>query len=253
MTRLHIEEDIHNFVQYIDKTCIKETGHTKNVANFKQLISFCKNLESAYNPSNEVLKIEQLERCYQKSLDSITASEHYRQLFASETINRKCAFENLKPYATKIINAFAVSGVSKQTLTEAKVINKKIQGAKLKIEDNSYLASQQSYNRKIEHFSDLINLLASNPIYNPNEEELKVTTLQKKLTHLQTQNAILTKSNTQYSTALNQRNQILYNDENGLVTIAKKVKLYIKSVFGASSEKYRQLTSIEFKVRKTSP
>jgi hypothetical protein len=37
-----------------------ETGHAKNVANFQDLISFCKGYGIIYNPSKEVLKVVKL-------------------------------------------------------------------------------------------------------------------------------------------------------------------------------------------------
>ena len=46
------------------------------------------------------------------------------------------------------------------------------------------------------------------------------------------------------------RNQTLYNPLSGLVKVAKEVKLYIKSVFGATSPQYKQISDLEFKIRK---
>lgn len=230
---------------------LHETGHAKNVAGFLCLIAYCKNLGSVYNPSNSILTFEHLEAFYRIALEKITAVETQKALFTTNISNRKRSFENLKPFATKIINAFAVSGVDRQTLEVAKSINKKIQGVLLKNNDQTYPASQQSYDRKLEHFEALIEILAQNPVYNPNEEELKITSLQGKLRDMKTQNQNLMRSHDKYNEALTERNQTLYDPETGLVSVSKKVKQYIKSVFGANSEQYHQLVTIEFKVRKT--
>jgi hypothetical protein len=43
------------------------------------------------------------------------------------------------------------------------------------------------------------------------------------------------------------RDKVLYKETTGLVDTAKAVKLYIKSIFGARSAEYAQVSVIEFK------
>jgi hypothetical protein len=45
------------------------------------------------------------------------------------------------------------------------------------------------------------------------------------------------------------RNSILYASVSGLVDVALDVKKYVKSVYGASSPQYKQVSKIEFKNR----
>ena len=47
-----------------------------------------------------------------------------------------------------------------------------------------------------------------------------------------------------------ERNQSLYNPLTGLVQTAKEVKQYVKSVFGTTSPQYKQVSGLEFKIRK---
>ncbi|MEW5676234.1 hypothetical protein ABGT15_07965 [Flavobacterium enshiense] len=226
-----------------------ETGHAKNVANFLRLISYCHSLEEIYNPSNNRLKIAQLETLYHIALEKLNDVRTQKTNFDIHTNNRRKAFEDLKPFCTKITNAFAVSGVNKLILEDAKAVNKKIQGVVLKNTAETNYCSQQSYDRKIEHFANLTEILKQNTIYNPNEQELKIDSLQTKLDHLRTQNHNLINSYLLYSKALQERNQTLYNAESGLIQTAKEVKQYIKSVFGTNSSQYHQIRNIEFKVR----
>lgn len=232
-----------------------ETGHAKNVANFARLISFCQGLEATYNPSNDRLKIPHLLNLHQNALEKLNEVRIKKTNFDIHTNNRRNAFEDLKPFCTKIINAFAVSGVNKLNLEDAKSVNKKIQGVVLKsasetLGSGNISTSQQSYDRKIDHFATLIEILKQNPIYNPNEQELKIASLEEKLNLLQTHNLKLIASYNDYSNALQQRNMALYNPETGLVQKSKKIKQYIKSVFGANSTQFSQISSLEFKVRR---
>lgn len=47
-----------------------------------------------------------------------------------------------------------------------------------------------------------------------------------------------------------ERDQILYTDGTGLYTIAQNVKKYVKSLYGATSPEYKNVSSIEFTSRK---
>ncbi|WP_298116667.1 hypothetical protein [Flavobacterium sp.] len=239
---------------------ISETGHAKNIANFQDLISFCQGYGTIYNPTKELLKIPQLQLLYQTSLNSLNTAKTGKTNFDNATNERRNSFSNLKPLSTKVINSFAVSGVDNLTLLDAKTINKKLQGTRKKSDEEAtstnatpttrISTSQQSYDRLIDHFSSLIFLLEQNLVYNPNEEDLKVTSLQAKLNDLQSKNTNLINAYTSYSNSLINRNFELYNSPASLVKVSKEVKQYVKSIFGAKSPQYKQVSSLEFKVIK---
>ena len=180
-----------------------ETGHAKNIANFQDLISFCQGYGASYNPTKESLKIPQLLALYQLAQDKLNATKTQKTAFDTATNERRNTFANLKPLATKIINAFAVSGADTLAIADAKTVNKKLQGASSKKATteqttpentpttNSISTSQQSYDRLIDHFANLIQVVEQNTNYTPNETELQVATLQTKLTELQTKNTTL--------------------------------------------------------------
>mgnify|MGYP001128598355 FL=1 len=239
-----------------------ETGHAKNIANLQDLISFCQGYGATYNPTKESLKIPQLQALYQLAQDKLNATKTQKTAFDNATNERRNTFANLKPLATKIINAFAVSGADTLAIADAKTVNKKLQGISSKKSttntDNlppsgelkGASTSQQSYDRLIDHFANLIQVVEQNTNYTPNETELQVATLQTKLTELQTKNTNLINAYTSYSNAMIERNQTLYNPLSGLVQTSKEVKQYVKSVFGAISPQYKQVSGLEFKVIK---
>lgn len=243
------------------KKSVSETGHAKNAANFERLIALCEGFGTIYNPSNDRLKIQQLQSLSQSVRTRINEVRVHKTDFDNVTNIRRAAFEDLRPFATRIINAFIVSGADKLTIEDAKTINKKIQGTATNRTDastsdsvyttsgNTISTSQQSYDRKIDHLANLIEILSQSQVYNPNEEELKINTLQTKLVNLQEKNNTLSESHSRYSNALLQRNRELYNPETGLIQTAKEVKFYIKSVYGATSPEYNLVSRLEFKIR----
>ncbi len=123
-----------------------------------------------------------------------------------------------------------------------KSMNKKLQGttsrkASATAEDSqpdtgkTISTSQQSYDKMVEHFSSIIEILIQNPAYNPNENDLKITSLQDKLSDMQTKNSELIDAYTQYSNAMLERNQVLYNPLSGLVQTFQRNKAICEKYF----------------------
>ena len=53
-----------------------------------------------------------------------------------------------------------------------------------------------------------------------------------------------------YSNARITRDNLLYSKDSGLVDVAMDVKNYVKSIFGATSPEYANVSDIEFTNRK---
>lgn len=252
-----------------------EVGHAKNVANLETLISFCKGYGAKYVPTNPRIQIAQLNALLAASQTKIQNVHNTKTAFIIATNERQKEFENLKKLSTKILSALSASGINPQIINDAKSINTKLQGTSTRkkttksttstpsadLDGNSSTntentpsrdlagisTSQQSYDRLIDHFTALIQLLTQNTTYNPNEVELKTATLNTKLTALKTKNSNLKNAYTNYSNAQIDRNKFFYDPTSGLVQVSKEVKQYVKSIFGSSAPEYKQVSGIIFK------
>jgi len=239
-----------------------ETGHAKNVANLEDLISFCTGYGATYNPSKDALTIAKLTDLQTNAKASLQQAKTTKTGFDNATNARQLAFKDLKPLATKVVNALSVSGATDLAVADAKTINRKIQGAKANGDtkkpttpaapnapaptDKTISTSQQSYDSLIDHFTKLIEAVSQDANYKPNEKELQTATLQTKLDGLKISNTGLVNTYTSWSNARINRNTILYNPLTGLVQTALEVKKYVKSVFGASSPQFKQVSKLEF-------
>ncbi len=238
-----------------------ETGHAKNVANFEDLISFCNGYGGSYNPSKASIQIPSLQALRTTAQNDLTNLTTVNSVFINATNARQAAFNPLKPLATRIVNALDASEASDTLVQDAKTINRKIQGSRAKkvakpdtsTPDSeptetakSISVSQQSYDSLIENFKKLIDLVASEPTYTPNEPELQIATLTAQAADLEARNTAVIDANTNLSNARIARNETLYEPINGLYDIAMEVKKYVKSVFGATSPQYNQVSKIKF-------
>lgn len=246
-------------------TSTTETGHAKNVANFESLTLSAIGFGSAYNPSKDSLKIPAMQTLLGDAKNSLNAVNVAQATYSNAVAARESAFEPLSKLITRVNNSLKATDTTTQVDESAQTIVRKLQGtrasAKLTDEEkkaleaegkevNQISASQMSYDSRMENFDKLIALLSSVPEYKPNEEELKVATLSALHDDLKSKNADVVTSEIQLNNARISRNDILYKALSGMVDIAYDAKLYIKSVFGASSPQYKQIAKLEFKTLK---
>lgn len=243
-----------------------ETGHAINAANLEDLISYCTGYGAKYNPTRAALKLTALSPLLTAAQASITAVITTKTPYDKAVNNRQIAFEPLKRLSTKIIQFLDISDANKKTVEDAKGFNAKIQGKRAKgspatpeetpkagepqPEDKSISVSQQSYDRLVDHFAKLIDLLTAEATYIPNEVPIQVATLKNLLTQLKTTNSAVITATTPYSNALIARDAVLYTETTGLVDIANDVKKYVKVVFGTKSPQNEQVSKIKFTQRK---
>ncbi len=233
-----------------------ETGHAKNVANFRDLITFVTGYGATYNPNKDALKIPQLNTVHTNSETSLADVISKKTNHETAINNRSNAFKDLKSLATRIINALQATDASNAKIEDAKAYNKKLQGARANAgaapsnpdepTPNTRSTSQQSYDQQIQHLAGIISILESEPSYAPNENELKVATLTAKKADLTTKNNAVDTAYVSVSNARIARDTALYSTDTGLLDIATDVKQYVKSIFGSTSPQYAQVKGIIF-------
>jgi hypothetical protein len=241
-----------------------ETGHAKNVANFEDLISFCTGYGAQYNPSNPTLTLTALNTLFTNAKASLDTLNTTRVPWVIAVNAREIAFKPLSPLVTRVINALDSTEASAEIVADAKTISRKIQGSRSSKtvtttppdpnnpapDPKTVSASQMSYDSRIENLQKLVKLLAAQPEYTPNETELSVATLDTLHSNLTTLNSAAVNTYTSVSNSRIARNNSLYSPVTGLVDIAGSVKKYVKSVFGASSPQYKQISGLQFRIVK---
>lgn len=240
---------------------ISETGHANNVANLESLIISATAFGASYNPSKESIKLPALQTLLSASKESLNDVNIAQSAYSNAVSARESAFEPFSKLITRVNNALKASDTTVQVDESAETIVRKLQGrrasAKITEEEkkaleaegkevNQISATQLSYDSRLKNFDKLIMLLSSVPLYNPNEEDLKVTSLTTYYNELKAKNTDVLVPTVQLSNARISRNEILYKPLTGLVDTAFDFKVYIKSVFGATSPQYKQISKLKF-------
>jgi hypothetical protein len=194
------------------------------------------------------------------AIAALQAVKVAKTAYDNATNARELAFKPLKSLANKIVNGLAATEATAQTVDDVKSTNNKIQGKRAKAvekPDAKALAagaepvktastSQQSYDKLMDHFAQLIATLTAEPKYLPNENELKVATLNTLLTDLRAKNTAVISATTALSNARIARDNALYGETTGILDVAQDVKQYVKSLFGANSPQYKQVSGLKF-------
>ena len=238
-----------------------ETGHAKNVANLDELISFATGYEKDYNPSKPTIKLEALKSLSGSAKNAIAAVNAALPAFSNAVAAREAAFAPLSKLVTRVLNALKATDTTIQVYESARTLVRKIQGrratAKKSPDEIKALSadgkeaveissSQMSYNSRLDNFDKLIKLLGSVSLYAPNEEDLKITSLTALHNDLNAKNIAVVNAAVPLSNARISRNNVLYKANTGLVDIAADTKTYIKSLYGATSPQYKQVSKLEF-------
>ena len=221
-----------------------ETGHAQNAAKFKVIIVKVTALGTGYNPSKAAIKLLGLNTVSTNADASILAVDNAFTPWQNATNAREIPFSGLSARTTLIINALKATDATAQTIKDAIFLEKKIQGklisSKVPVvnppDPNApvYIsASQMQFDSRIENFGKLLILLGAEPLYTPNEDNLKLAGTEGLTAYL----ATLTSTNTAVISAAETllqarkaRNIVLYKDGSGLFDIQRAVRRYIRSL-----------------------
>ncbi|MBD8082252.1 hypothetical protein [Chryseobacterium caseinilyticum] len=231
-----------------------EVGHAKNVANLQKITQQVSTY-SLYNPPVDNISVASLQALYTAANAKLTEVGDKKNANKNAIVARQSAFEDLKSTCTRIMNLLEILGLPQGTLDQAKSLNRSIQGSSKKTttlpEDGkeapkSSSTSRQSFTQQEDNFGLLVQLLGTIPNYTPNEEDLKLANLTTYHQSLESATETVDQTEAQLNTKMIERDKILYDEETGLYTLAMNVKKYVKSLYGATSPEYNDVSAIKF-------
>lgn len=238
---------------------MSETGHAKNIEHFGTMISFVQGYGAAYDPSNAAIALSALEAKLAAASATINAVITAMAPWKTKVNDRETVYEGIRKLVTRIVNSFAASGAPQNAIDDARGFKRKIDGARAKAlpkddpetpedESKGNSVSQRSYTQVADNFEELIAFLNDqSTFYKPNEVDLQISTLEAKLASMKAANAAVVTAATPLSNARLARNEEMYAKDTGLVDLAALVKKYVKSVYGADSPQFKQISGLEFR------
>lgn len=238
-----------------------ESGMNTYLWNFRKLINVCTGFGSAYNPQNPALQVSALETQLADAQTSIANVDALLPTYLTAASVRQERIAIIMPLATRVQATALVLGLPSSIMTRIKEVVRKIRGKRLhnlpeKTATNNEAeqtkrtsVAQTSFNEKIERFSQLIDLVGSQPQYNPVETDLSVTAMTALLNELREANSAVMQTVVPLNSARQERDRRLYAPKTGVMDTALLVKEYVKAIFGAVSVQYREVQHIKFRNR----
>lgn len=239
---------------------MSETGHAKNVANFQQVINILVALGADYNPVQALILLSALQArlaVLQPAMAQVDAKAAAEKIAVDERI---AEFEGIGAFATNIKNA-VVATIDDDLFTEdVKSIVRKLNGRRsgdapvddpatpgVDESDAAHSVSQQSYDNLEAHFASLIELLRTRSDYTLNETEYRLGSLEEKLDRMRAKNNAAKVASINSANARQTRDEILYDEETGILKLVKLIKAYLAYAVGKNSAAYQQIEALEFR------
>jgi len=226
---------------------------------FNELIGFCSGFGGRYNPSRQNLRIENLQAQKEAVRLVLEKVKETKVHFINEVNERKQVFAQLPALSSSVLRAMEASGTSAERLTSARMLVTSIlgktknapavvtkEGTTPEGETPKRSTLSMSYWSKADAFSQLVTMISSEPLYQPNEPELSLNGLTGKLAELETMNQRVSDARVLWSNALAQRNITLNGNDDSVKGSVRLVKSYLRSVFGFNSSEYEQVKRIKF-------
>ena len=236
---------------------ISETGHARNMQYFQELIAFVDSWGGTYTPSNNAILKTALQAKRTAADGAMTDVTTNLADLKTVVNDRENTFSPVKKLTTRVVNFYESTGAEPNAIKDIRSLKRKIDGKRAKkvVDDpntpedesqNTISASQQSYTQLIEHFDNIIELLGNDPLYDPNEDDITIVTLQGLSTDMKNANEAVINNNVSLSNARGSRDDAMYAEDTGLVDLALTVKKYVKAAFGTSSLQYSQISGLIF-------
>lgn len=234
-----------------------ESGDNKVLGNFRKLIDLV-SADPNYNPANPTITKTGLESSFTESQAAV-GEIGVRSAPHKVAINEcQTEFEALPGVIRGARNMAKASGADKKTQDDLNTYARKVIGTRksAKVKDDpstpeneanaSHSASQLSRENQIGNFVNYIALLSNIASYKPNEEALKVSSLQARANTLRAKHDAVSVNYVPVSQARGKRDQLLYLNADCVVNTALLVKAYVAAAFGTQSQLYKSIKPLRF-------
>ncbi|HLT53370.1 MAG TPA: hypothetical protein VKZ97_05755 [Flavobacteriaceae bacterium] len=229
-----------------------ESGMALNVTHGIQVVDYLLTYGEAYNPGYAHIAIARLQALNEEAQALLNLSNEKRQFKKVEVGVRQSLFKALKPLVTRIVNEMEACGAPKATVKNARHYVNKIRGTRIiKLDtdavENSISPRQTSFTEKVQHFTNLINVVKGCEAYAPTVSVLTVASLEAMRDAMASSNNTVSSKQAVWSTSRVERNQFFNAPVTGYVDTYLAVKRAVRAIFGANSPEYYQMSKLAFK------
>lgn len=232
-------------------------SHVESVQAFEKLMGICTGLEGSYVPGQQNLQVSGMKSTLAKT--RLAMEEVVRAQIVYETAcgKRERLYEEVSKLTSRVYHVLKSSGCNTLDLEDAARHSRQVRAAYPRRKKVTRPAGAEEvktrtfgfggdYANRAQAFGMLIRLVSIRPLYQPNEEGLKVEGLWQTLQQIKDANQELMDAEIKLSSARAQRNGYMYLEENSLVRTARAARHYIRGIFGLQSIAHQQVSRLTF-------
>jgi len=234
-----------------------DTGHAKNIANLKLFNTGALALGPLYQPNNSDLYLTDLQTMYELSAAAQSKVNAALPPYTTAVARRDGIFNPFLLELTKIRRAvIATKGITPQQIAGLMTIIRKYRGVrkvpKPKTEDPEELAkyhsvSQTSFDLRTNTLDMLIAYLINLPNYEPNEDNVKVATLENTKQQMLSATDEVNTTFISLNAARSGRNLLLYFASKNLFKAGTDARNYVLGILNKTQSEYKFFSKIIFK------
>lgn len=148
-----------------------ETGHALNITNMGNLINYCEQLGSNYQPTNPAILLANLKAQYNSAKLAVQAAHDAEANLKNIKGLRKTAFEGFKRFTTQLINIALSSNIPDPIKANIRSINDQIQGTRFNTTQTTKKATEKKDNNTTTNNNDNTNTESNTNTENNNLTE----------------------------------------------------------------------------------
>lgn len=239
---------------------IQESGHVVNSTNIANRVSVISRHQTEYQPANDSLLLSELTPLSEKVKKAVQKVIETHQAYTRVTANRRKDYDQLDTLASKAFQILKSSDASAEEVKMGKDLFDKYKSVRVKdIPDAEELkakaavngetppivknisVSQQGYTNRVNNFLSFVNFLKSVNAYQPNEAALKTAAMESVANNIIALNEQRNAAADAWSSAIKERNKIMYGSGSGAYEIMTRVMAYVAGSAGKDSAFYTEL------------
>ena len=233
-------------------------SHVKNVQAFGKLTGICTGYGGQYNPGKQNLQVNAMATLMTKAQQAMVEVNEAQSLYDIATNNRVTGFRGLRKLSSSVIALLKMSGAHELTVNDALSNNRKVWGRRKAVRkanveivtDEEKRKSTFLYNMDYasiaNYFAKVVETVANEPLYQPNEPHMSVEGLQKKVEELHGLNRAVTDAEIRLKQAKRNRDELYYKIDGNLFDTAMAAKLYVRGIYGYQSSQHLEVRALRF-------
>ncbi|OYU95966.1 MAG: hypothetical protein CFE21_06000 [Bacteroidetes bacterium B1(2017)] len=249
-----------------------KSSHLMQMATAAGLITMLESFGSSFNPSNANISLQALKDNLALNQQLVLDINDAKTKLATHQLSKNEMLLGINTRVRQMLFILGSLGLNPATLDRVRVISKNFSQRTVKVkepasadpiksnanpgeqptESSSQLikSSNSAYKfaeRKINWFKELVSFISSLPSYAPNEPTLTVTALNAYVLELEQELEAWNKESQNLHLLRLKREQQLKSETDGMVTLFRQAKSYVKGIYGPGSLQSNEMIKFSFK------